>query len=110
VEALGTQTGDRVDLVDGSSIDMAIDHFPPMVRESYLRNANVIVDFDLTLWPFVRPLVIQLIASLLAINTMRLVWNDIRGEGWSMRWRFRHDAAVLPRVVAPTPPVSGTVD
>lgn len=87
-------------------LDIFIDQMQPIVRDTYLNHSTTIVTFYLTAGPFVRPLLIQVIAIALAATTLRTVWLDLRSQGWSNRWRFRHDAPLLPWVARPRPPTA----
>jgi hypothetical protein len=87
------------------SYDYTFDVIAEVQRESYLTNRQVTIQMGLTVWPFLRPLVIQIIAISMACVTIREVWHDVRLQGWARRWRFRHDAPMLPFVRRPSPPV-----
>jgi hypothetical protein len=83
------------------SYDLPVTNIATLERYSYLFNAQVIVEMNLTVWPLLRPLVIQLIAMSLSLSTIRAVWIDVRYQGWADRWRMRHDAPLLPWVARP---------
>lgn len=85
-------------------IDVAIDQVAPVVRDTYFRHSTVIVTAYIKLGPFIRPLLIQLVAVSISFVTIRDVWNDIQRQGWADRWRFRHDAPLLPWVRHPAKP------
>lgn len=78
------------------SLDIPIDQVPPIVRDTYVRHSTTLITFKITLWPFIRPLVIETIASMLALVTIRQVWMHVRQHGGTPAWRFRHDVAILP--------------
>lgn len=84
--------------------DIVVGYVPPLIRESYLSGGQVVVTHGIALGPFIRPLLIQLIAIALAAVTIRDVWRDIRANGWSTRWRHRGDTALLPGVQPPAGP------
>ncbi|MDG6079371.1 hypothetical protein E3U23_09215 [Erythrobacter litoralis] len=88
------------------SFDIPIDQAQPVVRDTAIRNSTVIVTFYVTIGPFIRPALILSIPFALALTTIRAVWLDIRQQGWSERWRFRNDAALLPWIRRPEPPKS----
>jgi hypothetical protein len=83
------------------SYDLPVTNIATLERYSYLFNAQVIVEMNLTVWPLLRPLVIQLIAMALSLSTIRAVWIDVRYQGWADRWRMRRDAPLLPWVARP---------
>ena len=86
------------------SYDIRLSSMATVVRDSYIAGARVVIDMNLTLWPFVRPLLIQLIAIALSCATLRAVWLDVRHQGWAERWRFRRDVPFLPWVRRPSSP------
>ena len=85
-------------------LEIPIDTVPPIVRESYIAGANVIVQFYVGLTPFLRPLVTLAIACVIALSTLADVYRDVRADGWSQRQRFYRDAPLLPWVRRPMPP------
>ena len=85
-------------------LEIPIDTVPPVVRESYIAGANVIVQFYVGLTPFLRPLVTLAIACVIALSTLADVYRDVRADGWSQRQRFYRDAPLLPWVRRPMPP------
>lgn len=85
----------------GLSYDITVTNIATLERYSYLFDRPVIVIMDLTLWPLLRPFVIQLIAIALACTTIRAVWIDVHEQGWADRWRLRRDAPLLPWVARP---------
>jgi hypothetical protein len=91
----------------GCSYDIPISNLATLERYSYIFDRPVIVEMDLTVWPLLRPLVIQLIAIALALSTIGTVWRDVRHQGWADRWRFRHDAPILPWVRRPGEQAAG---
>lgn len=88
----------------GLSYDITVTNIATLERYSYLFDRPVIVIMDLTLWPLLRPFVIQVITIALACATLAEVWRDIRKDGWADRWRYRHDVPMLPWVRPPTDP------
>ncbi|MEO5604666.1 MAG: hypothetical protein ABIR02_03510 [Novosphingobium sp.] len=85
-------------------IDLAVDQIAPVVRDTYFRHSTTIITAYVKLGPFIRPLLIQIIAVSLVCVTLRDVWTDIRTQGWSGRWRFRKDSPLLPGVQRPRAP------
>lgn len=85
----------------GCSYDITVTNIATLVRYTYLFDTEVIVEMDLTIWPLLRPLVIQLIAIALACATIRTVWIDVHEQGWAGRWRLRRDAPLLPWIARP---------
>lgn len=71
---------------------------------SYIGSRFVTQERALQLGMFIRPLGHTLIPVCLALDSIMAVLRDIRDEGWQGRWRFRHDAPILPRVSRPIPP------
>ena len=85
----------------GVSYDIALNGIGTFDGTSWLFDTTVITELDLTVWPLLRPLIIQLIAIALACTTIRTVWIDVQEQGWADRWRMRHDAPLLPWVARP---------
>jgi hypothetical protein len=83
--------------------DISIGYVPPIVRDSYLAGRSVEVQFAVGLGMFLRPGLLITIAVAMSSATLHDVWRDIRLQGWKRRWRFRHDAPVLPGVARPVP-------
>ncbi len=86
------------------SFDWPVTGIAEVVRDSYFEDATVIAQMNVTVWPLLRPLVIQLIAIALACATIRQIWLDVQTDGWAQRWRYRRDVPLLPWVRAPVPP------
>lgn len=84
------------------SYDIPVSNVATLERYSYIFDQEVIVEMDLTVWPLLRPLLIQLIAIGLACSTLKTVWHDVRHQGWAGRWRYRGDAPLLPWVRRPS--------
>jgi hypothetical protein len=84
--------------------DIILDRVPPTVQESYLAGHATFFAYYITIGPFIRPLILQIIVIALSMVTIRDVWGDIHADGWRDRWRFRHDAPLLPRLECPVPP------
>lgn len=57
----------------GTSMDFTLDKLPSVVRDTYIGNTQTIVEFGVTVAPFVRPLVILVIAVTMACVTIREV-------------------------------------
>jgi len=85
-------------------LDYPIDHAADVVRDTYFGHSTEIIEFKVMLGPFIRPLIIMLIAQFLSIQTLREVGRDVWSNGWASRWRFRHDAPILPGLKRPTGP------
>jgi hypothetical protein len=85
----------------GVSYDITLYGIGTFDGTSWLFDTTVIRELDLTVWPLLRPLIIQLIAIALACTTIRTVWIDVQEQGWADRWRMRHDAPLLPWVARP---------
>ena len=85
-------------------LEIRVDTVPPVVRDSYISGANVIVQYYVGLTPFLRPLVTLAIACVIALSTLADVYRDVRADGWSQRQRFYRDAPLLPWVRRPMPP------
>lgn len=89
------------------SADIKLEEMMELTRTTYYRDSQVISATYLTVWPFVRPLLIQAVAIAMSCVTIREVWMDVRFQGWASRWRFRGDAPMLPGIKHPTPPGQG---
>lgn len=63
-------------------LDIPIDHLPSSTRDSFLAGGPVVVDITLNIGPFLRPLLMQMIAVALCCVTLRDVSRDIRRHGW----------------------------
>lgn len=87
-------------------LDYVLGYAPPLVRTSYLGGDSVIVQYGVGVLSLLRPGLSLLMAMLLSIATIIDVWRDIRLQGWSSRWRFRHDWAPFASMVRPLPPTS----
>jgi hypothetical protein len=85
----------------GCSYDLVVSNIDTIDRYGYIFDMDIIVEMNLTLWPLVRPLVIQLVAIAIACSTIRTVWIDVYEQGWADRWRMRRDAPLLPWVARP---------
>jgi hypothetical protein len=85
----------------GCSYDLVVSNIDTIDRYGYIFDTEIIVEMNLTLWPLLRPLVIQLIAIAIACSTIRTVWIDVHEQGWADRWRMRRDAPLLPWVARP---------
>jgi hypothetical protein len=77
---------------------------------SYIGDRYVASERALQLGMFIRPLGHTLIPVCLALDTILTVLRDVREDGWQWRWRFRHDAPLLPRVKRPRPPLIAAGD
>lgn len=86
------------------SFDWIIQGIAEVQRDSYLSGQYVSIDMGLTVWPFLRPLVIQIIAIAMACTTIRQVWHDVQVQGWATRPRYWQDDPILPLVLRPERP------
>lgn len=68
--------------------DIIIDHLLSAVNESYLSGRPVSVDFVLTLGPFIRPLLVQMVAGAIAATVINMVRRDFAEDNSSVRTRF----------------------
>ncbi len=84
-------------------LDIPISGLPSTAVDLYFGNYRGYVDNYVVLSPFIRPLIIMIIAVALSLTTIVEVWKDIRFQGWAGRWRLRGDAPLLPGVRRPTP-------
>jgi hypothetical protein len=75
--------------------DIVIHRLNPALRDSFLAGRPVIVEYAITVGPFVRPALIMSLPFALACVTIRAVWIDIQRQGWKTRWRFRRDAPIM---------------
>ena len=76
-------------------LDWPLYSMPPLVRETFFGGRVQPVDYAIMLGPFVRPMLNMSIPVALACLTLREVWDDIRGQRWRSRRRFRHDLHIL---------------
>jgi hypothetical protein len=83
--------------------EIMLDYAPPLFRDSYLAGRTVEVHLGAGLGMFLRPGLIIATGIALSMATIRDVWLDVRTQGWRHRWRFRHDAPLLPGIVPPLP-------
>ena len=89
--------------------DINIDSLPPLAKDTFFFGTSVIVEYAVQIGPFIRPLVTLSIPVALALLTIIEVWRDIRLQGWAARWRFRHDAPLLPGVLRPLQPAGRAI-
>lgn len=87
-------------------LDIPIDKAPEVVRDTFLPSRTVIANYSIMIGPFIRPLFFYSIPFALSMVTLREVWDDIRTQGWSQRYRFRRDAPLLPGITPPVAPSS----
>jgi hypothetical protein len=85
-------------------LDIAIDKAPPVARDLYFGAGSTIINYHVTIGPFIRPLIIMTIAVALSLVTIGQVWADVRAQQWRLRWRFRDDARLLAGRGDPIPP------
>lgn len=83
--------------------DIVIMGMPPLVRWSWLAGTEIIAQYGVGLLALLRPFFAYLIVHSLCAATLRDVWTDIRHQGWSHRWRYRHDTPMLPGIEPPRP-------
>lgn len=84
-------------------LDIPLYYAPPVVRDTYFGNSTTIISYAVTVMPFVRPALVIMVAVAISSVTIRQVWEDIRLQGWSGRWRLRRDAPMLPGMRRPSP-------
>jgi hypothetical protein len=70
-------------------LDIIIDKTPPMLRETYFGDRSTVINYYVTLGPFIRPLIVMSIGAALALVTIADVNRDIRVLGWHGRLRLR---------------------
>lgn len=97
--------GRKIALISGYILllpgDIPVDQLPMSAMDSYLAGHTVFVTYYVSVGHFLRPAVVLLMVCSLAITTVFEVLIDIRDQGWSSRWRYRHDGFRLPGMVAP---------
>jgi uncharacterized membrane-anchored protein YitT (DUF2179 family) len=59
-------------------LDIVIDQTPPTVRDTYFGATRTMINYYVTVGPFLRPLIIMTIGMALALVTVRQLSNDIR--------------------------------
>lgn len=86
--------------------EFVVSAIPAMVRVSWLWNAGapVITEYGIGAASLLRLIGTYAMTICLICVTLRDVWTDIREQGWKHRWRYRHDAPILPLVEPPAPP------
>jgi len=77
-----------------------------IVRDSFLSQRYVTVYYGLGLGSLLRPGLTALITNILAAVTIHDVWQDMRTQGWSQRWRFRKDWAIPHGIRRPRAPIA----
>lgn len=82
-------------------LEIPIDRMAEIPRDSYVAGTTVLVNYDIVLGSFLRPLLVMSVAWGLSWETLRAVAADVRGQGWATRRRFAADAPLLPGVRAP---------
>ncbi len=87
-------------------LDVPLYPLAEVARDTYFGHTTVLVNFKVMIGPFIRPLLIMIVAACIALVTILDVWRDVRQQGWSSRWRFRRDSALLPWTKAPTSPAT----
>lgn len=75
--------------------DLTLFSLGEVSSESFLAGGNRIVEYGITVAPFVRPGLVLVVAIALSCVTLRDVLADIRHDGLSNRWRFRHDLRLI---------------
>lgn len=83
--------------------DISIGYIPPIIRDSFIVGRSVEVHYSIALGMFLRPGLLILVAISLSCVTLHDVWQDVRRQGWRMRWRYRHDWPLIPGVLRPRP-------
>ncbi len=77
------------------ALDFPIEQVPPVVRDSFLGGREVIAHYSVGVGTLLRPVLIHLMLSSLAIVTIRDAWADAREHGWQspLPWRNRQPAS-----------------
>ena len=86
------------------SFDISLGNVPPVVRDSFLGQVEVIAQYGVGLMSLMRPFLCFMIAILLSSATLADVWADIRKQGWRSRWRYRRDFPFVPGAIRPVLP------
>lgn len=84
-------------------LDIRIDTLPETPQNLSFGNLRALVDNYVVVGPFIRPLIVMVVAIALSLTTIREVWMDVRLQGWAARWRLRRGAPLLPGVRRPAP-------
>jgi hypothetical protein len=68
--------------------DIPIARMPPLVHDSFLTGGPIFAEYDVTLGPFLRPLLIMSLAFALSLTTLSTAWSEIRFFSLSdlVRW------------------------
>lgn len=82
--------------------DIILDRVPPIVQESYLAGYATFFQYNVTVFPFVRPMLVLSMVVALALVTLRDVWDDVQHQDYKTRRRLRSDAPI--KTPQPTPP------
>jgi hypothetical protein len=79
------------------ALDIPIEQVPPVVRDSYFANANVIAEFYVGIGAFLRPMLVHAIMLSLSWVTIRDVYRDARRDGWKpyVPWQPRSAKVVV---------------
>lgn len=85
-------------------MDIHLVEIPEVAMDSYIAGHTTFVSNAVAVGHFLRPLLASIMTTSLAILTVYQVWGDIRLQGWQQRWRFRHDAPLLPGILRPSAP------
>lgn len=75
--------------------EIVVSKLPPIVRWSWLANADVIAEYGVGVGSFLRPIIMLIVTVCLASVTIRDVWADIHGKEHQKRWRYRRDAYIF---------------
>ncbi|MEG3087847.1 hypothetical protein [Sphingomonas sp. PB4P5] len=86
------------------SFDISLGKVPPVVRDSFLGQAEVIAEYGVGIMSLLRPGLNLIATAILAAITILDVRKDILAQGWQSRWRYRSDLAVFPNILTPLPP------
>ena len=76
-------------------LDIIVDRAFPMARETYFGDHDTIINFYVTVGPFVRPLMILSIALALSLLTIQVLWREIHRQSEGQRWRLHRDNPLL---------------
>ena len=76
-------------------LDIIVDRAFPMARETYFGDHDTMINYYVTVGPFVRPLMILSIALALSLLTIQVLWREIHRQSEGQRWRLHHDNPLL---------------
>lgn len=68
------------------ALDIPVERVPPVVRDSWLSDRTIIVQYYVGAGVVVRPLIVHVMIMSLALVTIRDTWADARRAGWRSPW------------------------